>query len=854
MADNDKFVQYVLRQQKGKPSDVIQFFDRKSYYSVYGEDALFIAKEYNKTTATIKYIGAEKLPCQHIQPGQLRQTILRHLLTSKLYKVEFYACKPNTSVWYRAKKASPGNLQEVEDLLVGESGEEDVCTNTMAIHLGTEGGQRLVGVACVDQTARVFRVTQFLDNDQFANLESILVQVSGARECCVVGGASVKDIAWKKVEDLLEYCGVAVTPRKTAEFKTSDIDQDLKNLVGKLTDNLQELEMKHAMASVSCLIRYMELLADSTNFGFWVMKKLDLSDRMRLDSAAVKALNLVPVGPNDPVGRFTLYGMLNQCRTAMGSRMLMQWIKQPLLEVGEIHKRQELLRLFVDDTQLRCILYQDRLRHVPDLARLIRKFQRLKGSIQDCVKLYYFVKDLPSLRQAFDDHQSDSASLLHTYFGEVLDELLELFEPYCQMMEETMDFSYLARHEYMIKPSFDDELEKIYSEKEELKSEIDSAESRVRDKLCLKSFQCQRNDQFGFFFKVTKKDEQQLRKSGLTYTTLQISKDGIKFKTKDLISLSDRYEEATEAYKIRQSDLISKLIEVAQGYVTAMETVNAFITDLDLYTSLAHVFSTARAEFVFPTLTPLGEGDIILQEARHPCVEMQDDVEFIPNDCQLEREKGRFHIITGPNMGGKSTYIRQVGVIVLMAQMGCMVPCTSAQISVCDAIMCRVGAGDSQLRGVSTFMVEMLETTAILQSATPSSLIIIDELGRGTSTYDGFGLAWAIAEHICNQVKAFCLFATHFHELTSLEEESSAVRNYHVTADTSDGKLTLLYKLNSGPSDRSFGIHVAEMAQFPSVVVEMAKRKAEELEDFGVRSSLPPTFVFFFVFFVFFFC
>ena len=239
MAENDKFAQYVRRLQNGKPDDVIQFFDRRTYYSVYGKDAVFIAKEYNKTTATLKKLG-DGLQCQHIQPGQLRDTILRSLLTTKLCKVEFYACKPNTTAWYRTKKASPGNISEVEDMLVGEDGEgDDVCTNTMAIHLGTEGGQRLVGVVCVDQTARVFRVTQFLDNDQFSNLESILVQVSGAKECCVISGASQKDVAWKKVEELLEYCGVAVTPRKAQDFKTSDIDQDLKNLIGKLTDNLQ---------------------------------------------------------------------------------------------------------------------------------------------------------------------------------------------------------------------------------------------------------------------------------------------------------------------------------------------------------------------------------------------------------------------------------------------------------------------------------------------------------------------------------------------------------------------------------------------------------------------------------------
>ena len=367
--------------------------------------------------------------------------------------------------------------------------------------------------------------------------------------------------------------------------------------------------------------------------------------------------------------------------------------------------------------------------------------------------------------------------------------------------------------------------------------------------------------------RVTRNDSFILRHAGNDYIELQTVKAGVYFTTKRLRNLSQEYQTYLDEYNLKQRDLIKEILSITLTYQQVFISLSMTIAHLDVLNSFANVAIFAPTPYSKPILHPLSDSAeavenrdrrVKLQEARHPILEAQTGTNFVANDVYLSNnpddnnsEGKQFVIITGPNMGGKSTYIRQVGIIALMSQIGSLIPAAeedfTPELSIFDAILSRVGAGDSQLKGLSTFMIEMLETSSILASATHNSLIIIDELGRGTSTYDGFGLAWSILEHLISEKNSFTLFATHFHELTELTSRyNNKVDNLHVAAqvekkeaEENTDDITLIYKVVPGVSDKSFGIHVAELVDFPQKIVNMAKRKASELQESNITDQDP---------------
>ncbi|KAG2610837.1 hypothetical protein PVAP13_4KG227500 [Panicum virgatum] len=779
------------------------------------------------------------------------ETIARNILLERTDRtLELY--EGSGSSWRLTKSGTPGNIGSFEDILFANNDMQDSPVIVALFPVFRES-QLYVGLSFLDMTNRKLGLAEFPEDSRFTNVESALVAL-GCKECLIPADCE-KSIDLDPLQNAIRNCNVLLTERKKADFKSRDLAQDLGRIIRGSVEPVSDLlsQFDYAVVALGALLSYAELLADDTNYGNYTIEKYNLNCYMRLDSAAVRALNIAE-GKTDMNKNFSLFGLMNRtCTVGMGKRLLNRWLKQPLLDVNEINNRLDMVQAIVENPELRQGLRQQ-LKRISDIDRLTHSLRKKSANLQPVVKLYQSCSRVSYIKGILQQYNGQFSTLIRTKFLDPLEAWMteNRFGRFASLVETAIDLDQLDNGEYRISPLYSSDLAVLKDELSVVEDHINNLHMHTASDLDLsvdKHLKLEKGP-FGHVFRISKKEEQKVRKKLTSnYIIIETRKDGVKFTSPKLKKLGDQYQALFSEYTSCQKKVVDDVVNVSGTFSEVFENFAVVLSELDVLQSFADLATSCPVPYVRPDITASDEGDIILQSSRHPCLEAQDSVNFIPNDCTLVRGKSWFQIITGPNMGGKSTFIRQVGVNVLMAQVGSFVPCDQASISVRDCIFARVGAGDCQLRGVSTFMQEMLETASILKGATDKSLIIIDELGRGTSTYDGFGLAWAICEHLVEVTRAPTLFATHFHELTALAHRNDdehlhvsdvGISNYHVGAhiDPSSRKLTMLYKVEPGACDQSFGIHVAEFANFPEAVVALAKSKAAELEDF----STTPTF------------
>lgn len=644
----------------------------------------------------------------------------------------------------------------------------------------------------------------------------------------------------------------------------SDLDQTLQHLLSETSF----LQYRGSVMDELCkkslyLLVHSQGLAARTDLTETTCELLEgtMTSHMLLDRTASDCIHLLPpahAGQATAMGgkahNNSLYGILNQCKTPVGSRLLQIWLRQPLVELAPLQIRQNAVSALVNDSIGRDRLRDEGLAGLMDFDKVAAKLASNKeglegstsGALASMYKLYLVSsQQIPRLKGALDDLVKDDDEGILREATDGLEKVLGELVKAEGLVRAVLDLDSAPR-EYIVQASFNEELLEIKEELDGVENDLSDCHAEMNERWYQVT-----GEQGQIRLEMTGENEWRFRVPNTNAVkTLQsdlrgevevhkILKNGAYFSTKALRQVARKKMDLMASYDNFQKDVVNDACKIAATYAPVIERVSALVAELDVLASFAHVAAYSPNGYCKPELTD-GDDDglgIVLKAARHPCVELQKNVEFIPNDISLVYGDSSFCLVTGPNMGGKSTYIRSVGAIVTMAQVGSFVPCSSAKINLVHHILARVGAGDAQNRGISTFMAEMLEASSILSKATKRSLIIIDELGRGTSTYDGYGLASAISEFLIQRVGCCTVFATHFHELTALEQTQKSVRNCHLTAQSGDHGLTFLYEVRPGPCLQSFGIQVAEMAHVPHSVIQDAKRRAKELENFEYRNK-----------------
>ena len=580
--------------------------------------------------------------------------------------------------------------------------------------------------------------------------------------------------------------------------------------------NLKEKPL--AVKSINALLEYLNETQMTSLEHINTITIYNLSKYMALDINARRNLEITEK-MRDKSKKGTLLWVLDKTSTSMGGRLLRRWLNDPLLEVKDIQERLDAVKELKDNMMFRGEI-TDTLKKVYDIERLAGKMTYGNANARDMITLKNSLERLPEAKSVLAMCQSHKLKELY----ENLDELKDVFA----LIEKSIveDPPMTIKDGGIIKLGYDSEIDTLKRASTEGKTWLAKLEADEKEKTGIKTLKVGYNKVFGYYIEVSKSFVSQVPERFIRKQTLTT---GERYITEELKTIENQILGAEEkVVNLEYNAFVEIRTEIAKNIKRLQKTANV-VSTLDVLSSFAQVAEDMN--YCMPVVKD--DGVINIKEGRHPVIEkMIGSGNFVPNDTYLDKNGDRLAIITGPNMAGKSTYMRQVALITLMAQVGSFVPATEAQIGVVDKIFTRVGASDDLSMGQSTFMVEMMEVATILKEATENSLVILDEIGRGTSTYDGLSIAWAIAEYIANKEKcgAKTLFATHYHELIELADKQEGIKNYSIAVKEKGEDIIFLRKIVEGGTDESYGIHVARLAGVPKVVTKRADEILTSLE------------------------
>ncbi len=593
-------------------------------------------------------------------------------------------------------------------------------------------------------------------------------------------------------------------------FESSDLPQAYKHLVADLYD-------KESLEAFGRLINYLRSTQKQELAHFQKVQVFESTSFLRMDYNSKRNLELVETY------RFgsrkgSLFWLLDQCRTAMGSRFLKQNILRPLVDKKKIENRFSLLEALNENFLVREDLKTD-LREVYDLERILGRISFGNANAKDLVNLARSLRVMPGLKARME-------SLVIPYAVQLVGNLDPLRELEAAISAAIIDNPPVSVKEGgFIREGYDPELDRIRNAAAHGKDWLAEFEAAERERTGIKKLRIGYNRVFGYYIEVTR-GQLDLVREEFGYERKQTLSNSERFVTPELKEKETLILGSEEDAIRLEYDLFVKLRDQAKAETASLQEMARAVSEIDMLLAFAQVSADNR--YVRPFIIP--ERSIEIIGGRHPVVEkMLDNERYVENDVVMP-EKTSILLITGPNMSGKSTYMRQTALAIILMQMGCFVPCQSARLPIFDQIFTRIGAADDLTGGKSTFMVEMLEVNHAVQNATADSLILFDEIGRGTATYDGMALAQSIIEYCHAKIKAKILFSTHYHELTYLEDELKGLHNVHVMAKEDRGNIVFLHKVADGPTDRSYGIHVAKLASLPAGLIHRAQLILTELE------------------------
>jgi DNA mismatch repair protein MutS len=670
-----------------------------------------------------------------------------------------------------------------------------------------------IAVASVDLAVADFEIRHF-DRD---NLDSFYNEIYRKYPKEIICPESFKTELKSILKRFPDLAGILINTYEDYEYNVHECSEIIKEQFK--VDSLEGLGLSKygsAISSAGVLLKYLKSLRKSVLLNITSLNFIPTEDFLILDSVSLKNLEILK-NLQTQGSKGSLFYTIDFTITPMGKRLLNKWLSYPSKDIDEIQTRhngvEEFYTNLINRTEIRALL-----REFSDLARINSRISLNIAMPSHLLKLEETLGQIPHLKKVIFGFESEISCRVH----KELDSLEEVKEKIKTAIDENPADS--LKNGRFIKQGYNRELDELRSITKNAKEIISSLEASEKKATGIPSLKIKYNRVFGYFIEVTKTHLKLIPEHYIRKQTLVSSE---RFITDELKKLESKILTAEEKIIVIEKRLYAEVIEYLQKFSEQLNHNSGLIALIDVISAgaeLAHKHRYTRPE--------MNRGlKIEIQDGRHPIVEYTIEKGFIPNDSILSSDGNQIMLITGPNMGGKSTYLRQNALIVILAQIGYFVPAKRARIGLCDRIFTRIGASDSLIEGKSTFLVEMIEAALILNNATKRSLILLDEIGRGTSTYDGISIAWAVIEYLHGlKFKPKTLFATHYHELTELSKILKRVVNYHITVKEWDDRVIFLHKIAPGATDQSFGIHVAKIAGIPQTVVDRAKSILNNLE------------------------